>query len=377
MLTMTTFSRRSRLALSAAAITLMACSRPEANAEVDTGPATISVGTENIAIVTREEIASGPALSGTLAAEREATVRAQVAGPVLSTHAEQGSRIGPGMVLARIDDRTMRDAFLSARGAVSTAQSSANMAKRELERFTKLKDAGAVSDREFETVQWNAEAAESQLADAQARLTLAQKQLDDAQVRAPFGGTISDRAVNAGDVVSPGSAMFTLIDPSSMRLEASIPAAQLGVIRVGAPVSFNVSGYPGRGFTGRITRVNPAADPTTGQVRVVVSIPNAKGGLVAGLFAEGRVATERTTGITVPTTALDLRGLRPAVHRLKGGRVERLEVELGLRDDESERVEIVSGLASGDTVLVGAAQAISAGTPVRVSIPADAPPSKS
>jgi RND family efflux transporter MFP subunit len=354
-----------------------ACNRSEAKAESEATPATITVGVENITVVTREELASGPALSGSLAAEREATIRAQVAGPVLSTHAEEGSRVGRGTVLATIDDRTMRDAFLSARGGVSTAQSAANMAQRELERFTKLKDAGAISDREFETVKWNTEAAQSQLADAQARLTLAQKQLDDARVRAPFGGIVSERQVNAGDVVAPGAAMFTLIDPSSMRLEASVPASQLEAIRVGVPVSFSVSGYPGRAFTGRITRVNPAADATTGQVRVVVSIPNTKGGLVGGLFAEGRVASERRMGLTAPANAVDVRGLRPLVLRLNGGRADRVEVQLGLRDGESERVEILAGVAIGDTLLVGAAQAISPGTPVRVSVPSDTPPPKS
>ncbi len=335
-------------------------------------PATMNVGPENITVVGRELVSTGPVVSGSLAAEREATVRAEVPGPVLQTMADQGSRVGRGAVLARIDDRTMRDAFLSARGGVNTAQSSLNMAQRELDRFTKLKDAGAISEREFESVRWNHEAAQSQLADAQARLTLAQKQLDDAQVRAPFAGIVSARTTNAGDVVSPGTAMFTIIDPSSMRLEGSVPAAQLTAVRVGVPVRFRISGYPERTFEGRVTRVSPEADATTGQVKVVVAIPNARGGLVGGLFAEGRLAAEKREGLTAPATAVDMRGLRPAVLRLKGGRVERVEVKVGLKDEETERVEIVDGIAVGDTLLVGAAQGISPGTPVKVSAPSDA-----
>ena len=333
--------------------------------------AIMNIGPENITVATREKVSSGPGLSGTLAAEREATIRAEIGGPVLSTHAEQGSRVSRGALLARVDDRTSRDQFLSARGGVNTAQSSLNLAQRELDRFTKLKDAGAIADREFETVRWNHEAAESQLADAKARLTLAQKAVDDAQLRAPFGGVISARQVNAGDVVSPGTAMFTLIDPSSMRLEGAVPAAQLSSVRLGAPVSFRVSGYPGKTFEGRIARINPQADASTGQVKVVVSIPNTRGGLVGGLFAEGRVAAEKREGITAPATAVDMRGLRPVVLRLRGGKVERVEVDIGLKDEESERVEIVQGVAAGDTLLVGAAQGISAGTTVKVSTPSD------
>lgn len=354
---------------------IAACGGPEAAAKDAAEPApvaTMNVGPENIAVVARELVSSGPAISGSLTADREATVRAEVPGPVVQTMVDQGSRVARGTVLARIDDRTMRDAFLSARGGVNTAQSSLNMAQRELDRFTKLKEAGAISDREFESVRWNHEAAQSQLADAQARLTLAQKQLDDAQVRAPFGGIVSARTANAGDVVSPGTAMFTIIDPSSMRLEGSIAASQLTAVRVGVPVRFQVSGYPDRNFEGRVTRINPEADATTGQVKVVVSIPNARGGLVGGLFAEGRVAADKRQGLTAPATAVDMRGLRPAVLRLKAGRVERVEVKIGLRDEDTERVEIVEGIAVGDTLLVGAAQGISPGTPVKVSAPSDA-----
>jgi membrane fusion protein, multidrug efflux system len=361
-------------ALAMLTLSLAACGESEAGTDVDTAaPVVVQVGPENVAIVSTEEISSGPALSGSLAAEREATVRAQVAGPVLSTNADQGSRVARGAVLAQIDDRTMRDAFLSARGGSTTAQSAFNMAQRELERFTKLKEAGAISDRDFETVKWNAEAAESQLADAKARLTLAQKQLDDAQVRAPFSGVVSQRQANAGDIVSPGTEMFTIIDPSSMRLEGSVPASQLAMVRIGAPVSFTVSGYPGRAFTGRISRLNPEADAATGQVRVVVSIPNTGGGLVGGLFAEGRVASERRRGLTAPASAVDISGLRPSVLRLKNGVAEKVEVQIGIRDEETERVEIVSGLAAGDTLLSGAAMAITAGSPVKVSTPADTP----
>jgi RND family efflux transporter MFP subunit len=365
---------RSPIIVSAIAlVTLAACGGESASAK-DADSATrvaMQVGPENVAVVTREQVSSGPGLSGTLQAEREATVRAEIAGPVLSTHVDQGSRVARGSLLARVDDRTLQDALLSARGNVTTATSNLNLAQRELDRFTKLKEAGAVADRDFESVKINHEAAQAQLADAKARLSFAQKQVDDTQLRAPFAGIVSAREVNAGDVVSPGTAMFTIIDPSSMRLEGSVPAAQLAAIRLGAPVTFRVSGYPGRSFEGRITRINPEADATTGQVKVVVSVPNARNGLVGGLFAEGRVAAEKKMGLTVPATAVDVRGLRPAVLRLKDGRVERVEVEIGLKDDESERVEILAGVTEGDTLLVGAAQGISPGTLVKVSAPSD------
>jgi RND family efflux transporter MFP subunit len=137
------------------------------------------------------------------------------------------------------------------------------------------------------------------------------------------------------------------------------------------PVQFSVSGYPGRTFDGRITRVAPVADPATRQVRIIASIPNEQGGLVGGLFAEGRVSSESRTAPVVPLNAVDQRGLAPFVMRLKGGKAEKVEVKLGIQDAANETVEIQSGLAAGDTVLVGAAQGISAGTPVKVGVITD------
>ena len=357
-----------------AALALAACDDSEAKDASNVTPAPTTIGTENIVVLKQADLASGPAISGNLQAAQEATVRAQISGTVLQTLVDEGSRVGNGTLLARIDDRTIRDQYLSARSAVTSAQSAADVAKRNLERSERLAAAGAIADRDLETARTQHEAAQSQLADARARLTLQEKQLADAQLRAPFTGIVARRHVSGGDVVQPGGEMFTIVDPTSMRLEGSVPANQLSAIKVGSPVQFSVSGYPDRAFTGRITRVNPIADPTTGQVRVVVALPNSGNNLVGGLFAEGRVASERRTALVAPSSAIDITGVKPFVIRLKDGKVERVDVELGLRDDDSEQVEVKAGLAVGDTLLVGAARGITPGTPVRVNTPTDTKP---
>src|SRR5204863_1563017 len=184
-------------------------------------------------------------------------------------------------------------------------------------------------------------------------------------------GVVSARQVNSGDVVQPGGALFTVVDPSTMRLEASVPAQSLALVRVGLPVEFAVSGYETQHFTGRVTRVNPTADPATGQVRIIAMIPNGGASLVGGLFAQGRVAAETRTAPVLPVSAVDEHGVRPSVMRIKNGKVEKVEVELGLRDDQSETVEVRSGVIPGDTVLLGTARGLSPGTVVKVSTPSD------
>ena len=341
-------------------------------AESDSASAEATVvGAENIAIVTTGAIESGPTISGAVAPEEEASVRAQVGGSVLQTLVDAGQAVRRGQTLARIEAGGLQDAFLSARAGVTSASNSADVARRELERAQKLLAAGAIAERDMEQARRSSIAASAALADARARLSAAQKQVGNTVVTSPINGVVSERAVSAGDVVQPGAEMYTVVDPRSMRLEGAVPAEQLNQVRLGAPVTFTVNGYPGRTFTGRVTRINPTADPATRQVRILISIPNAEGRLVGGLFATGRVASQSRTGMLVPANAIDSRSATPSVFRIKGGKVERVTVQIGLRDESSERVEIASGVAAGDTLLLGAAQGITPGTPVTVSTPTD------
>ena len=357
--------KRTRSGIALAGMLALAACGKKADPKAPTPPPVV-LGPENLAVAQESEIQSGPTISGALAAEREADVRAEVAGSVVSVTAEQGQRVAAGAVLARIDDTAVRDQFLSARAAVRTAQENLQVARRNAERSDRLAQAGAVADRDLEQARASATNASGILADAQARLASAQKQRAKPTIRAPFAGSVSVRKVSAGDVVQSGGQLFTVIDPASMRLEASVPADQLAAIKVGSAVSFSVNGFADRSFEGRIQRINPSVDPATGQVRIYVSIPNAGRTLVSGLFAEGRVATESRRALAVPATAVDQRGTSPAVLRLRASRVQRVPVETGLRDDVAERIEITSGIVAGDTVLLGSAQGLSDGTVVRV-----------
>ncbi|MEX2152025.1 MAG: efflux RND transporter periplasmic adaptor subunit [Gemmatimonadaceae bacterium] len=366
-------ARRSILttALLSLALAAAACRDGDANTDTADAANAVLVGPENIVIVKAEELRTGPTLSGAIDAERSATIRAEVPAAVLQTYAEAGQRVGAGALLARLDDTGIRDQAMSARAAVATAQNAYDIARRELERAEALEKAGAIPQRDLELARNGALAAATQLANARAMDASAQKQLSRTRITAPFAGIVSERQANAGDVVSPGTALFTIVDPSTMRLEASVPAEALSQVRVGLPVEFTVSGYPSRRFVGRITRVNPTADPSTRQVRIFATIPNAGAVLVGGLFAEGRVASETRTAPVVPISSVDERGVRPSVMRIKNGKVEKVEIDLGLRDSQTEMVEARSGVVPGDTVLLGTARGLTPGTPVKVSTPSD------
>lgn len=351
---------------------LVACKGKEA--AVDTSASEdISVGTESIVVVAKSRIESGPRISGSLEPRDQAAVRAEIGGSILSVSAEPGQSVGRGQGLARIEDRTARDAYLSAQSSVRSAEQSFSVAQRNAERMQTLSKAGAVADRDLEVAVNGMASSRAMLDDARARLASAQKMVENTGVRSPISGVVSARPVNAGDVVSPGTLMFNIVDPSSMRLMASVPSEQLALLAAGMPVQFEVRGYPGRVFDGRIDRISPTADPVTRQIPIWVSIPNRGGTLVAGLFAEGRVASESREALIVPLSAIEM-GSAPTVLRLKRGKAETVQVGIGIRDDANDRVEITAGLAAGDTVLIGASRSITPGTPVRVGpVPETAP----
>lgn len=347
-----------------------ACTRAEADksAPAATAPAAVQVGAENVVVVNRDTIVSGPIISGELRPAQEATIRAELGGSVVEVAVDEAQTVRVGTLLGRIDAQTLEDTRLSAASAVRSAENQLAVAQREEERAEKLVGAGAVAARELDVAKNAVTQAEAQVADAKARLVNANKQLADAIIRSPINGVVSRRAVNRGDVVTPGTELFVVIDPSSMRLEASVPSESLSELKVGATVDFTVRGYDQR-FEGRVERIAPQADATTRQVPIYVAIPNKGGRLVAGLYAEGRVVNQSAQGLVVPANAVNTTATPAWALRVKDGKTERVEVMLGLRDLRTERVQVVSGLTEGDTVLRGASQGITPGTPVSVTLP--------
>jgi membrane fusion protein, multidrug efflux system len=316
----------------------------------------IKLAPEDVIVLARGELQTGPRISGTLQAANRAVVRAETPGAVVAIGPELGQAVKKGDLLARIEAKALGDVTNSARSGVEAAQAQYDLAQREVQRTEALVKGGAVAQRELDRAKSQLSAAAAGVKQARAQLSSSQSQLGDATVRAPLAGVIARRAVSAGDVVSPGSELYEVIDPSTMRLDASVASDDLSLIAPGKEVAFEVRGYPGQQFVGKIARVAPAADPVTRQIQVLVDIPNPGGKLVAGLYAEGRVSVEKREALVAPLSAIDTSGDQPSVLRVKNNVVERVVVATGVRDERAEIVEITNGLAPGDVLVLARAQ---------------------
>jgi membrane fusion protein, multidrug efflux system len=359
-----------RIRLAVIMIALAACKQGAEQAPPTANEApVIKLAPEDYIVVSRGEIQTGPRISGTLQAAKRAVVRAETQGSVVAIGPELGQVVKTGDLLARVEAKALGDVTTSARSGVAAAQAQYELAQREVQRTEALVKGGAIAQRELDRARSQLTAAQAGVTQAKAQLSSSQSQLGDATVRSPIAGVVSRRTVSAGDVVSPGAELYEIIEPSTMRLDASVASDDLSLIAPGKEVAFEVRGYPGQKFAGTISRVAPAADPVTRQIQVLVDIPNPGGKLVAGLYAEGRVSVEKREGIIVPLGAIDTSGDQPSVLRVRNGVVERATVALGVRDERAEVVEVTNGLAAGDVlVLTRALKNVAPGA--KVAVPA-------
>jgi RND family efflux transporter MFP subunit len=325
----------------------------------------VQLAAENVVTATVGRVSSGPVVSGQLTPAREASVRALVGGSIVELTVDRGQTVSAGAEVARIASRDLESAKLSAEVAVRSAEVALGVAQSESVRTEALVKGGALATRELEQSRNAVAVAEAQLAAARARVRSIEQQLEDTSVKAPFAGVVSARPASVGDVVTPGAELLTIIDPSSMRLEALLPSDRIADVRRGARVTFTIRGIPGE-FVGRVDRLNPTADPVTRQIAVFVTLPNTKGALISGLFAEGRIETASREGIIVPLSAVDETGIRPVVTRVRQGKAERVTVALGVRQTDTEEVEVTQGIAAGDVLVVGSARNVAHGTAVTV-----------
>jgi len=164
-----------------------------------------------------------------------------------------------------------------------------------------------------------------------------------------------------------GKELLKVIDPTSLRFEGFVSADSIGDVSPGQKVTFSIHGYGDKDFTGTITRVNPAANATTRQVEVLVSLDKGQelpG--VAGLYAEGRVETRSAEGLSLPRDMVVLDGDEAYAWRIGDGKLHKVKIVVGERDARSGEYIIKEGLAAGDQLLRYPASTLRDGQPVQV-----------
>jgi membrane fusion protein (multidrug efflux system) len=337
------------------------------------------VAPEDLLTVHSDALASGPAITGSVQPERRADLRAEVSAVVLQVLKENGESVRRGDVLLRLDETALRESMSAAEQATRAATQTQDQAERMLQRLTTLRASGMVSTQALEDAEIRRNNAQSELAAARTRAAQARQQLERTLVRAPFDGIVSERKVSNGDTAQIGKELIKVIDPASMRFEGLVSADRIGLVKLGQAVRFRINGYPGQEFSGRVKRIDPAANAVTRQVVVLVDFVGPAQPKVAGLYAEGRIDADSKVVLMLPESALVRAGDQTHVWRLLSQDTTQTQTQpqpkpqpqpqpqpqdqtqlhvlrkvalvLGERDERSGQWEVRSGLAVGDKVL--------------------------
>ncbi|NHC33973.1 efflux RND transporter periplasmic adaptor subunit [Scytonema millei] len=387
-----------------------------------------------VAIASTGKIRTEPEYTGTTLPLQEVSLRAQVEGRILKLLVDVGDRVKQGQVLAQQDNTILRTALnqeqaelaalkaevARARNQVSNAKARVEQARLEFlqaqsdsQRQQQLVEQGAVAEQAAEQARTNAQSAakvlkateeevrteEQAVAAAsdrvnaqQAAIAQAQEQLSYANIRSPINGVVTQKVTEEGNFLQANGEVLRLGDFRRVKVNVEISELALANLRVGQTVRVRLDAFPNQTFTGKISRISPAADRTARLVPIEVIIPNGNGRIGSGLLARVSFESNAASRVVVPETAVAQLGARSeergarakegdnsrlptpdsrlpntaTVFVLNGEKVAARSVKLGERVDG--RVEILSGLQPGERFVARSGRPLKNGETVRLSV---------
>jgi membrane fusion protein (multidrug efflux system) len=341
-------------------LALPACHRAETGA----GPAIKEELPIHVSTVTASErpVPEFLTLTGSLLADKESDIAADASGKVLSTKVERGQSVKQGELLATLDASA---AALNARAMAAQeqfAKTQAEQAKTECDRSRQLFDSGAISKAEFDRAISQCNGTQWSVAAAAAQHGSAAKMVGDSAIRAPFSGVIGERYVSVGQYVQPSTRVVSLYAIDPLRLELSVPEANVALIRQDLEVDFKVSAYGDQGFAGKVRFISPNVRQESRDLVVEAIVPNADGKLRPGMFATVRLKVGEKLQVVVPLDAVR-KDLEPArAYVVVAGHIEERVLQLG--EEQGGMVAIGSGVKVGEAVVQNPPQTIHDGVKV-------------
>ena len=358
---MTTTIRILPAALLAIALTA-ACGHHAA----EQAPALLSPVTARLASV--EKISEGKAIEayGLVQPAREASVSSRVMGPVVALHVAAGARVRRGQALLEIGPETSQGQVVQARGALAQAQAALALAERNHQRYAALHAEKAASDVELDMARMQRDQARGAVEQAEGAVQVASSVAAEAVVRAPFAARVVETLVEVGDLAAPGRPLVRVESVAGSELWLDVRAADLAQVAIGQRLPLRLDSRPDLGaLFGTVAKILPAADPATHTITVKVDLGTLE--IASGLAGRAQLAGQVTERLVVPASAVHRRGgLVLVVVRSGDGSARTHAVTTGavLADG---RVEVLSGLAAGEQVLLDAPGPLADGTPVEVA----------
>ena len=362
-----------------ASLFLVACGSSSTTAEAAPESTAPEPAIVDVPVVTASvgAIESSLEISGTLAPRSRVAVKPKLPGTLERVLVDIGDAVSEGQTIATIDRREIdaqvdaaTAAVAVAKAALDTAEASLANAVLEHDRAQNLFDKGALPRQRLDAALTAHRASTAQrdlatatLAQANATLRRTKAIQRDTTVTSPVTGYIVERNYDAGAI--PGDKPIVVVaDLREMKLEAGVSELEAGRLRTGMKAIVSVQAKPGESFTGQLAAIAPEVDERNRHFQIEVRVPNNGRALLSGMYAGARIIDATTANaLLVPKDAITTRGGKRIVQKIQGDTVTPVEITEGLSD--GARVQIVTGLSAGDTVLADGRKQIATGQKVR------------
>ncbi len=326
---------------------------PGAGAKGPGGPVTVEVA--QVATATVQEDVDAV---GTLRSNESVVVRPEISGRIERLNFTEGAPVQKGQIIVALDDAVP---------AAELAQAKANLA---------LAESNYQRTQELERQKFVSATAKDQalngLRVAQANVQLAEARLAKTKIVAPFGGIIGIRQISVGDYVKEGQDLVTLEDISALKVDFRVPEQLLAALRPGQAVEMGSDALPGRKYVATVDAIDPLVDQAGRAVLLRARLRNSDGQLRPGMFVRTRlIVSQRQNALTVPEEALVPVGADQFVYRVADGKAQRVKIRAGVR--RAGTVEVLEGLAPGDTVVTAGQLKLRDGAQVAVGGPGGKP----
>ena len=328
----------------------------------------VELARSDVTTATIHELELGLPLSGSIKAANTAFVKAKVAGEIKGLSLREGDLVKAGQVVATVDTTEYQARLNQAQRQAIAAKTQIDIAQRQFDNNQALVDQGFISKTALDTSLATLEGAKATYEAAIAGADVVRKSLDDAVLRAPLSGTVSQRLTQPGERVAIDGKVIEIMDLSRLEIEASLSPADSVAVRVGQSASLQIDGRS-EPAKARVVRINPNVQVGSRNVLVYLSIDNPTG-LRQGLFAQGTLDTAKVSVLAVPLSALRTDKPAPYVQVVEANRVVHKPVQAGQRgvdakDADHQTLVAVEGLAAGTVVIQGAMGSLLEGTAVK------------
>jgi RND family efflux transporter MFP subunit len=315
-------------------------------------------------------------LAGDVQAFTNAPIYAQISGTVQKWYVDIGAKVKPGDLLAQIDPRTYQATLDQARGQLARDQATLANAKVDLGRYQSLAAQNAISAQVLAGQQTTVNADTGVVQADQAAVQNAAINLEYTHIKAPFGGIVTSRSIDVGNLVTVGTAsatpLFTVTDLTKLRIYVHVPQIYLASIKPGMTVDFDVPEYPGRTFTATLVASSGAVAASSGTQLLQFQIDNSDGAIKPGDYANMHFKFPASDGVVqVPATALMFRDEGMMVATVDATNHVRLK-PINIRTDLGNAVQ-ATGLSTEDRVIDNPPDSLVAGDVVKPSAEPAAP----